>query len=139
LHAKSSKPAKLPEPEGGSEILRGFARATEPIAIPDLSEDSSVSAGDSCPGVEAGPALYTPLRQRDALPAYIAVYRRPGRARFTTTDARIMLLLGAWLTTAPETFRLATGTEKLTVTDDLTEVYNQRFLKSALRREIQRA
>jgi diguanylate cyclase (GGDEF)-like protein len=50
-----------------------------------------------------------------------------------------MLLLGAWLSTALDNLRLATGTEKLTVTDDLTEVYNQRFLKTALRREIQRA
>jgi diguanylate cyclase (GGDEF)-like protein len=83
--------------------------------------------------------LFTPLHQRDPAPAYLAVYRRRGRARFTANDSRAMLLLGAWLSTALENLRLASGTEKLAVRDDLTEVYNQRFLDSALRREVQRA
>lgn len=139
LHAGSTVPAKLPLPDEGSEVMRGFARSTQPLALPDLTDDPRVAAGDACPGVELGPALFTPLLQRDPLPAYLAVYRRRGRARFTANDARLMLLLGAWLSTAVENLRLATGTEKLAVTDDLTEVYNQRFLKTALRREIQRA
>jgi diguanylate cyclase (GGDEF)-like protein len=35
--------------------------------------------------------------------------------------------------------RLAESVERLAVTDDLTQVYNYRFLKTALRREIKRA
>ena len=49
------------------------------------------------------------------------------------------LLLGAWIGTAIENLRLAESLERLAVTDDLTQVYNYRFLKSALRREIRRA
>lgn len=139
LHAGSDVPARIPLAGEGSIVTLGFTQSSEPVALPDLSEDARIAAGDACPGVEAGPALFTPLLQRDPLPAYLAVYRRRGRARFTMNDARSMLLLGAWLSTALENLRLATGTEKLAVTDDLTEVYNQRFLRSALRREIQRA
>jgi PleD family two-component response regulator len=40
---------------------------------------------------------------------------------------------------ASENLRLSQSVEKLAVTDDLTQVYNYRFLKSALRREIKRA
>jgi diguanylate cyclase (GGDEF)-like protein len=40
---------------------------------------------------------------------------------------------------ALETLRLSQRVEKLAITDDLTQVYNYRFLKSALRREIKRA
>jgi two-component system, cell cycle response regulator len=40
---------------------------------------------------------------------------------------------------AIENLRLSESLERLAVTDDLTQVYNYRFLKSALRREIKRA
>jgi len=139
LHAGSTVPAKLPPPNEGSEVTRCFTRSCQPLALPELSDEPRIAGGDSCPGVEAGPVLFTPLHQRDPAPAYIAVYRRRGRARYTANDSRAMLLLGAWLSTALENLRLASGTEKLAVKDDLTEVYNQRFLDTALRREIQRA
>jgi PleD family two-component response regulator len=58
---------------------------------------------------------------------------------FNTNDIRVMLVLGAWLSIALENLRLATGTERLSVKDELTEVYNHRFLKSALQREVRRA
>jgi diguanylate cyclase (GGDEF)-like protein len=49
------------------------------------------------------------------------------------------LLLAAWLSAALDHLRLAVGSEKLAITDPLTEVYNFRYLKSALRRETRRA
>jgi diguanylate cyclase (GGDEF)-like protein len=51
----------------------------------------------------------------------------------------MMLLLSAWLGLALETLRLSSGKAKLAVTDELTEVYNARFLRTALRRELRRA
>jgi len=138
LHAGSAATAKLQLPPEGSEVIRSLAGEFKPLALADLSDDARIATADGCPGVD-GPAIFTPLRQRDPAPAYIAAYRRRGRARFSVNDTRSMLLLGAWLSTALENLRLATGTEKLTVTDDLTQIYNYRFLKTALRREIQRA
>jgi len=139
LHAGSTMPAALPMAAEGSEIIRRLAENSMPVVLPDLSDDARVAAGDGCPGVEAGPVLFTPVHRRDAAPAYVAAYRRRGRARFTTQDGRTMLLLAAWLGSALENLRLSTGTEKVTVTDDLTEIYNYRYLKAALRREIRRA
>ena len=51
----------------------------------------------------------------------------------------MLSLLAAWTAMALENLRLAQNVEKLAVTDDLTQVYNYRFLKGALRREIKRA
>jgi diguanylate cyclase (GGDEF)-like protein len=48
-------------------------------------------------------------------------------------------MLSAWASVALENLRLAENVERLAVTDDLTQVYNYRFLKTALRREIKRA
>lgn len=139
LHAGVAAPSKVPQGEGASAVLRALAETCAPLAVADLSDDATLSAGDACPGVEAGPVLFVPLRQRGQPPAYLAAYRKRGRARFTMADTRLMLLLGAWLGIALEGLRAATGGERLAVTDDVTDVYNQRFIKAALAREMRRA
>lgn len=138
LHAGSAVPAAI-APGEGSEVLRRLAESCVPIVLNDLTEDGRIATADGCPGVEAGPTSFTPLRQRTLVSGYIAVYRKRGRARFTMTDSRILLLLSAWLAGALENLRLGKGAEKLAIRDELTEVYNYRFLQTALRREVRRA
>ena len=139
MYAGSPAPALLPADPQGSEVVRNLIECCEPLAVADLSEEAHLALSDACPGVGAGPALFTALRQRDPMPGYLAVYRRRGRARFALGEVRAMLLLSAWLGTALECLRLSSGAEKLALGDDLTGVYNARFLKSALRRELRRA
>jgi diguanylate cyclase (GGDEF)-like protein len=139
LHAGSAAPATLPPPSEASAVVATLTESCLPLSVPDLADEPRIAASDGCPGVELGPAMYTPLRHRDPVLGYIAAYRRRGRARFTTSDTRLILMLSAWLSTALENIRLATGMERLAITDDLTEVYNSRFLQTALRRELRRA
>jgi diguanylate cyclase (GGDEF)-like protein len=139
LHAGSAAPALMPSQTSGSEVARLFAEEPQILALPHLADQARFVAGDNCPGVEAGPVLYAPLRQRDPALGYIAVYRRFGRARFGLAESSAMLFLSAWLGIALENLRLASGVEKVAVTDGLTEVYNARFLKAALHRELRRA
>jgi diguanylate cyclase (GGDEF)-like protein len=138
LHAGSELPALLPLPAEGSEALRSLAGQPQSIALADLSENAPF-AGDTCPGVEAGPVFFAPLAQHGGRPAYLAVYRRRGRARFTAAETQSLLLLAAWLGAALEGLRLAGRTQKLAVADDQTETYTDRFLRAALKREIRRA
>jgi diguanylate cyclase (GGDEF)-like protein len=139
LHAGSSGTAILPPPERGSELVRALAADAEPILVADLAEDGQFGETDGCPGVESGPVLFVALRQRNPEPGYLAVYRRRGRARFNPADTRSMVLVAAWLGNALEMLRLSVGAEKLSLSDDLTQVYNARFLKTALKREVKRA
>jgi diguanylate cyclase (GGDEF)-like protein len=111
----------------------------KPVLVADVDAAGRVAAEDRCPGVEAGPAVYVPLRLRDQMPGYLAVFRGRGAGPYGAEDARLLTLLAAWTAMALENLRLALNVEKLAVTDDLTQVYNYRFLKSALRREIKRA
>jgi len=111
----------------------------KPVLVSDVSTAGRVGPEDGCPGVEAGPAVFVPLRLRDQTPGYLAVYRRRGVRPFDAEDVRLITLLAAWTAVALENLRLAQNVEKLAGTDDLTQVYNYRFLKSALRREIKRA
>ena len=123
----------------GSAFARTLLRNGLPMMSPDLADDGRMGVEDGCPGVEAGPALFVPLWQREQATGYLALYRRRGQERFTAEETRMALLLGAWTGMAIENLRLAESLERLAVTDDLTQVYNYRFLKSALRREIKRA
>jgi diguanylate cyclase (GGDEF)-like protein len=139
LYAGSDAPASVKLAIEKSDVLRVFASTSEPLPVPDLSDNPGLVAGDSCPGVEAGPVLFIPITQRDPLPGYLAIYRKRGRVRFSSSDIQFMLLLAAWLSSAIENVRLSAGTERLSITDDLTEIYNFRYLKSALKREARRA
>jgi diguanylate cyclase (GGDEF)-like protein len=139
MYAGSPAPAVLPAGPQGSQVVLTLTECGEPLSVADLSDEAHLAVADACPGIEAGPVLFTALRQRDPVPGYLAVYRRRGRARFAPGEVRAMLLLSAWLGGALECLRLSSGAEKLALGDDLTGVYNARFLKSALRRELRRA
>ena len=110
-------------------------RAHQPRVFTDLAGNS----GAACPGVTPGPTLYLPLHLGDREQGYLAVHREEGAARFTGREVRTLALLTAWLVGALDNLRLAHNLERLAVTDDLTQVYNYRYLKAALRREIKRA
>jgi diguanylate cyclase (GGDEF)-like protein len=131
------------DPEGPLQPSESHPRpmllSGKAVVLADLTEGGRSGADDHCPGVEAGPALFVPLRLRDQSPGYLAVVRRRGGAAFAAEDVRLLTLLAAWTAMALENLRLQQNVEKLAVTDDLTQVYNYRFLKSALRREIKRA
>ena len=133
------RPERMDAERAGSEFARQLLRTGAPVATPDAALDLRLAVEDRCPGLDAGPAVYVPLRQRDQTTAYLAVFRRRGTARFSAEEIHLVTLLGAWAAMALENLRLSESVEKLAITDDLTQVYNYRFLKSALRREIKRA
>ena len=139
LYAGSETPGSLPITLKESAALKALAERRHALMVADLSGDAALAAADSCPGVESGPVLFAPVDQRDPLPAYIAAYRKRGRAKFTAIETELMLLLAAWLSITLENVRLAAGTERLAITDNTTEIYNARYLKSALKREVRRA
>ena len=99
----------------------------------DLASDARVASEDRCPGMDAGPALFVPLRFNVHSFGYLAVYRRRGQGRFTPEEIRPVSLLGSWAGMMLQNRRLSESLEKLAVTDDLTQVYNFRFLKTALK------
>ena len=136
LSPESPMPREI-EP-GSDAAARWMVQARGPLLIADLESNPRLSA-DGCPGVAAGPALFVPIRSRSHASGYLALYRERGGPVFSDQDARLATLLAAWAGLALENLRLAERVEKLAITDDLTQVYNYRFLKTALRREIRRA
>jgi diguanylate cyclase (GGDEF)-like protein len=139
FHREGPGPETHEVPRGVSELTRSLLRSGHPISLLDLERDPLVREDDRCPGVQAGPALFLPLRNQAHPFGTLAVYRERGRARFTSEEQQIVGLIAAWGALVLQNMRLAESLAKLAVTDDLTQVYNFRFLKTALRREIKRA
>ena len=139
LRAGLAEPELATLPRVSGDGPRPMLFHGKPVLVGDVNAADRVGPEDRCPGLEAGPAVFVPLRLRDQTPGYLAVYRRRGARPFNVEDVRLVTLLAAWTAVALENLRLAQNVEKLAVTDDLTQVYNYRFLKSALRREIKRA
>ena len=138
LRRPLSQPEVEPFEANASELMRLLQRIDRPLASTDLSADPRSAGVAWCPGVDHGPALFVPMRLREG-PAWLGLFRRRGQPPFGADDTALITLLAAWTTTALENVRLSESLERLAVTDDLTQVYNYRFLKSALRREIKRA
>jgi diguanylate cyclase (GGDEF)-like protein len=138
LYAGSDTPAALPPNVEGSEAMQALQSERQALLVPDHSDNPSLAASDPCPGVEAGPVLFVPVDLKGGLPAYLAVYRRRGRAKYTANETELMLLLASWLSTTLENHRLAASAEKMLLTDETTQIYNARFVKSALTREVKR-
>ena len=126
-------------PRSGSELTRMLLRTGHPITILDLASDAGAAEEDRCPGVDAGPALFVPLRFREHTFGLFSIYRTRDRMRFLPEDIRLIAFLAGWAAMLLQNVRLSESLRKLAVTDDLTQVYNFRFLKTALRRELKRA
>ena len=138
LRQGESEPFLLGDPFTPAPFETSVLRSPHPRVLADLGR-SGVSSGAGCPGVSPGPALYMPVRMQDQKGGFLAVHRREGGARFTGRDARLLALLAAWVGLSLDNMRLGENLERLAVTDDLTQVFNYRYLKSALRREVKRA
>ena len=126
-------------PRDGTRFMKVLSRAGHPFATLDLASDPRGSTDDVCPGVDSGPAAFVPLALRDQSPGYLAIYRRRGAMPFGRDELRTATLLTACAALALDNRRLATDLQRLAVTDDLTQAFNYRYLKSALRRELKRA
>lgn len=126
------------ELRAASDFERALLRSGSPRPVTDMA-DTPRAAEAGVAGLEAGPVLFIPLATREQEPGYLAVLRRQGATRFSARDARQLAVLVAWAAVSLENIKLSETLEKLAVTDDLTQVYNYRYLKTALRREIKRA
>jgi diguanylate cyclase (GGDEF)-like protein len=139
LASSGSEPARREPQRAATELTRLLMRTGHAVPIENLATDGLAVPEDGCPGVDAGPALFVPLRHNEHALGYLAVYRRRGQKRFTTEEMPLVSIVANWLSMSLQNRRLSESLKKLAVTDDLTQVYNFRFLKTALRREIKRA
>lgn len=72
-------------------------------------------------------------------PSGLLVAARAEAAAWSKVELEVLNLLAAHAATSLGNLRTFQEVESLSVTDDLTKVYNYRFMKAALRREVERS
>ena len=121
-------------------ISRWVLLEGQPVHIPDVGADPRYHPGsDSLPGLSTSAVLAAPLKVRDAVLGVLVAVNRYDSSLFDVRHLRVLSLLANQTAIAIENGKLYRRAEQLAVTDDLTQVYNYRFLKMALRREVKRA
>lgn len=128
---------ELPSQAG---ITRWVLLEGQAVHVPDVGADSRYHPSiDSLPGLRTAACLAVPLRVRDTTLGVLVAVNRIDASPFHDRHLRVLSLLANQTAIAIENGKLYRRAEQLAVTDDLTQVYNYRFLKMGLRREVKRA
>jgi diguanylate cyclase (GGDEF)-like protein len=128
------------EIESQSGISRWVMLEGQPLHVPDVGMDPRFRPEtDSLPGLATTACLAAPLKVRDTTMGVLVAVNRLDSSPFEVRHLRVLSLLANHTAIAIENGKLFRRAEQLAVTDDLTQVYNFRFLKMALRREVKRA
>jgi diguanylate cyclase (GGDEF)-like protein len=125
------------------KISEGLVRATllegRPLFLSDPAHDLRYVAADTPPDIRVRNVASALVQVRLQNMGVIACYNLPPGMAEPAVAGSTLAILGACAGLAIENARLTQSLQRVAVTDDLTQVYNYRFLRTALRREMKRA
>ena len=137
LGAKGREVAGL-RPKIGEGVAGWVAEKGKPAIVNDTSKDPRFSAHvDAKTSFETRSILCAPLVSRGRTIGVLEILNKRG-GPFTRRDLELVLTLVEPCAIAIENAILFQRTEQLTITDDLTRLFNSRYLNLYLGREIKR-
>jgi diguanylate cyclase (GGDEF)-like protein len=120
----------------GEGVAGRAAQRRQPVILDDAGE---ASMPDLPRLMQARSVLAVPLLSRVRLIGVLVAVDRQRVGQFTGHDARLLSLLLEPAAVAIDNALLLKKSEELSVTDDLTKLYNSRYLNATLRREVERS
>jgi diguanylate cyclase (GGDEF)-like protein len=122
----------------GEGIAGWVAQTGKPTIVNDVSKDPRFARRfDSETHFKTRSILCAPLISRGRTIGVVQVINRRG-GRFTQTDLEMLMTMVEPCAIAIENAILFQRTEQLTITDDLTKLFNSRYLNVYIGREIKR-
>jgi len=119
----------------------GLVRATvlegRMMFLPRVSADARFLESDAPGELRVESVVSVPVMHRAQVMGVLACYN-PSSAAVAELD-HVMPLLATATSLAMDNARLSQSLQRVAITDDLTQVYNYRFLRTALRREMKRS
>jgi diguanylate cyclase (GGDEF)-like protein len=123
----------------GEGVAGWVAQTGRPTIVNDTSRDPRFTKRfDSETKFETRSILCGPLISRGRTIGVVEIINRLGSGRFTQADLEVLLTLVEPCAIAIENAILFQKTEQLTITDDLTKLFNSRYLNLYIGREIKR-
>jgi diguanylate cyclase (GGDEF)-like protein len=121
----------------------GLARAAvlegHPVVVTQADLDARIGADDAPADVRVRNAVVTPVQVRDQNLGVLSFFNLDDEQLSEAATLHEVQLLATCMGLGLENCRLARTVRRVAVTDELTQVYNYRFLRTALRREMKRA
>jgi diguanylate cyclase (GGDEF)-like protein len=122
----------------GEGVAGWVAQTGKPAIVNDTARDSRFTRKfDTKTQFQTRSILCAPLISRGRTIGVVEIINRLG-GRFTQTDLDILLTLVEPCAIAIENAMLFQRTEQLTITDDLTKLFNSRYMNLYIGREIKR-
>jgi len=123
----------------GEGIAGWVAREGKPVVVHDAAADPRWCDIEQACGARARSVLCVPLETRGRVLGVIEVVNKKGDADgFTARDLNLVTRLAGFAAIAIENARLYQQTRQLSLTDELTRLYNTRFFTQYLDAEVKR-
>ena len=124
----------------GIGIAGWVAQELVPVLIPDVSADRRYSAKtDKISSVKPKSIICVPIKSKGAILGVIEIINKTKNKQFTQDDLNLILRIVDHAAIAIERASLYQKMEELSITDDLTKLFNMRYLNRTLEVEITRA
>ncbi|MFQ5442076.1 MAG: diguanylate cyclase [Thermodesulfobacteriota bacterium] len=124
----------------GRGIAGWVAREKKPLLVPDVKKDTRYSAEvDSITNFKTRSIICVPLVARGRCLGVIELLNRPSKDSFTEEDLTLLTTLADYTAIAIENAIYFKRIHELTITDDLTHLFNARYLHMRLEDEVERA
>lgn len=126
------------QPDEG--VAGWVAESGVPLLVPDIGKEPRFSSRtDQKLGFVTQSILCVPLVSNDRIIGVIQLLNGPGQGEFTEQDQRILATIADFTAIAIENSRLHQQVRDLTITDDLTGLYNSRHFQVLSEYEMERA
>jgi len=136
---KSQKGTKKVTLRIGEGIAGWVASEGTPVIIPDISSDDRfISSVDKKDQASKKSIICVPLRSKDTILGVLEVGNKQKGLSFTREDLGIVLKLVDHASIAIERASLYQKMAELAITDDLTKLFNARYLNRTIETEISR-
>ncbi len=137
---RGSKKLKGMTIKPGEGVAGWVAKEKKPLLVTDVSNDPRFSKRvDSITRYKTRSIICVPLLAKDRCLGVIELINRPRTKEFTEEDLLLLSALAGYSAIAIENAIYFKKIHELTITDDLTHLYNSRHLHARLEDEIERA
>lgn len=124
----------------GEGIAGWVAVKGEKLLIPDVSKDERFTLNvDLVSGFETRSVVCVPLKCKGKVLGVIELVNKAGRNKFSEEDLFILTTLADYAAIALENAQYFHKVKELTITDDVTRLYNSRYMYDYLDQEMRRS
>lgn len=124
----------------GEGVAGWVAREMKPLLVPDVSRDPRFcKKADAVSNFNTQSIICVPLTTRGKCLGVIELINKVEEGGFSEDDLLVLTTLADFTAIAIENAIFLNRVQELTITDDLTKLYNSRFLHSRLEYEVERA